>query len=401
MKKFISLILALMLLALSAFVFSSCGEMKSEPFEAEVSVNTEGHSLHYVEIAFKNYGKVSLTLDATVAPITVENFLKLANSGYYNNSYVARVQQGFVMQNSSGKGTNCIKGEFSSNGVDNDLLHKKGIISMARNGLSMNSASDQFFIMLDANSYLDGDYAAFGWVTAGMNVVEAIAADIPDEAYADENGSLAEAYMPMIEAVRVTGNNGVPSPYEETVPPAAEPFTPTVSVNTNGHTLHNVEMSIKNYGKVTIVLDETDAPITVQNFLKLVKSGYYDGLSIVRIQEGFVAQMGDGAGTESIKGEFSSNGVSNGLLHRKGVLSMARAQSNDSASDQFFIMLDTATNLDGDYAAFGWVTSGMNILEYIEGQVMFDHFTEDYNGYYRGFLKEEYQPVIEYIKVVE
>ena len=150
-----------------------------------------------------------------------------------------------------------------------------------------------------------------------------------------------------------------------------------------------------------MVLDETVAPITVQNFLKLVNSGYYNGLSMIRVQTDFVVQLGDGAGTESIKGEFSSNGVTNKLLHKKGILSMARANDPDSASDQFFIMLATTSSLDGDYASFGWVTSGMNILEYIEEQIMFHHYTEDYNGYYMGFLKEEYQPVIEYIKVVE
>lgn len=399
MKKFISLTLALMLLCISAFALSSCGA-SAEPFEADVSIDTEGHSLHYVEIVFQNYGTVSLTLDATVAPITVENFLKLANSGYYNNSYIGRVQQGFVMQNAEGKGTACIKGEFDSNGVENGLLHKKGVISMARNSFA-NSASDQFFIMLTDYSGLDGDYAAFGWVTKGMNIVEAIADDIPNNAYEDNMGFLHEAYMPMIEAVRVVGNNGIPSPYKKPVPPAAEPFTPSISVDTEGHTLHTVEMSIKDCGKVTMVLDETVAPITVQNFLKLVESGYYNGLSMIRVQEGFVAQLGDGAGTDSIKGEFSSNGVENKLNHKKGILSMARTNDKDSASDQFFIMLGANSGLDGDYAAFGWVTSGMNILEYIEGQVMFDHFTEDYNGYNMGFLKDEFQPVIEYIKVVK
>ncbi|MBQ8449267.1 MAG: peptidylprolyl isomerase [Clostridia bacterium] len=401
MKKFISLTLTLMLLGISLFSLASCGEMKAKPFEANVTVNTEGHSLHYVEIVFKDYGTVSLTLDATVAPITVENFLKLANSGYYNNTYISRVSEGFVIQNNTGAGTDCIKGEFSSNGIENDLIHKKGIISMARNGLSMNSASDQFFIMLGDSPHLDGDYAAFGWVTAGMNIVEALANDIPAKAIKDDMGFLYEQYMPLIEAVRVTGNNGVPSPSTKSVPPAAEPFQPYLTVDTEGHTLHTVEMSIKNYGKITMVLDETVAPITVQNFLKLVNEGYYNGLSITRVQTQFVAQMGDGAGTESIKGEFSSNGVPNLLSHRKGILSMARTPDKDSASDQFFIMLYGNMGLDGSYAAFGWVTSGMNILEYIENNIMFHHYTEDASGYEMGFLKEEYQPVIEYIKVVE
>ena len=205
----------------------------------------------------------------------------------------------------------------------------------------------------------------------------------------------------MIETIRVTGNNGVSSPYKEPVPPAAEAFTPNISIETEGHTLHTVEMSLKGYGKITMVLDETVAPITVQNFLKLVNKGHYDGLSMLRLQERFVAQLGGGEGAESIKGEFSSNGVENDLLHKKGILSMARTTDPDSASDQFFIVLTAAYNLDGDYAAFGWVTSGMNILEYIEDNIMFHHYKEDSSGYSMGFLKDEYQPVIEYIRVVE
>jgi peptidyl-prolyl cis-trans isomerase B (cyclophilin B) len=122
---------------------------------------------------------------------------------------------------------------------------------------------------------------------------------------------------------------------------------------------------------------------------------------MIRLQQGFVAQFDGGEGAETIKGEFESNGVTNDLKHTKGVLSMARSNNPNSASDQFFIMLSASSNLDGSYASFGWVTSGMNIIEYIESEVMFDHYTEDYNGYNMGFLKDEYQPVIEYIKVVE
>jgi peptidyl-prolyl cis-trans isomerase B (cyclophilin B) len=160
-------------------------------------------------------------------------------------------------------------------------------------------------------------------------------------------------------------------------------------------------MSLKDYGKVTMVLDETVAPITVQNFLNLVNSGYYDGLSIIRMQYDFVVQIGGGEETDSITGEFSSNGITNGLLHRKGILSMARSTDKNSATNQFFIMLDGNSKLNGEYAAFGWVTSGMNILEYIESNISFDAYEESYNGYYMGFLKEECQITIEYIKVVE
>ena len=401
MKKFISCILAAMLVCLTLSLVSCGEEMAAKPFEAEITVDTEGHSLHYVEMTIKNYGTVSLTLDATVAPITVTNFLNLVNSGYFNNTKISRLQHGFVMQNAGGTGTDCIKGEFADNGVKNDLRHKKGIISMARNGISMNSASDQFFLMLDDNSALDGSYASFGWVTAGMNILEAIEDDISTDSYMDSNGFLVENAQLTISEIKVTGNSGIEIPEVEGVPAEAEPFTPSLSINPEGHTLHTVEMSLKNYGKVTMVLDETVAPITVQNFLKLVNEGYYDGLSIIRMQYDFVVQIGGGAETDTIKGEFSSNGVQNGLLHRKGIISMARASDPDSATNQFFIMLDGNSGLNGAYASFGWVTSGMNILEYIESNTMFHAFEENSSGYNMGFLKEEYQPTIEYIKVID
>ena len=168
-----------------------------------------------------------------------------------------------------------------------------------------------------------------------------------------------------------------------------------------GRKLHTVEMSLKDYGKVTMVLDESVAPITVKNFLKLVKEGHFDGLTMIRLQKGFVAQLGGGEGAETIKGEFEANGVKNDLKHTKGVLSMARTNNPNSASDQFFIMLTDHPGLDGNYAAFGWVTSGMDVIENIASQITSDQYTDDYNGYEMGFLKEEYQPVIEYIKVVE
>jgi peptidyl-prolyl cis-trans isomerase B (cyclophilin B) len=393
--------LAVMLVCLTLSLTACGGEMTAKPFEANVSVDTENHSLHYVEMTIKNYGTISLTLDATVAPITVQNFLNLTNNGYFNNTRISRLQHGFVMQNEGGKGTNCIKGEFSENGVKNDLLHKKGIISMARNGISMNSASDQFFIMLGDTSQLDGSYAAFGWVTAGMNIIEAIADDISEKSYIDDNAFLEESARLTISEIKVIGNNGIAIPEVPGVPAEAEPFSPSISVNTTGHTLHTVEMSLKDYGKVTMVLDETVAPITVQNFLNLVNSGYYDGLSIIRMQYDFVVQIGGGEETDSITGEFSSNGITNGLLHRKGILSMARSTDKNSATNQFFIMLDGNSKLNGEYAAFGWVTSGMNILEYIESNISFDAYEESYNGYYMGFLKEECQITIEYIKVVE
>ena len=121
---------------------------------------------------------------------------------------------------------------------------------------------------------------------------------------------------------------------------------------------------------IKIELDEKAAPITVANFKKLVSEGFYDGLTFHRVVEGFMAQGGDPEGTgmggseETIKGEFSSNGVENELSHTRGVVSMARSMDPDSASSQFFICYDdSCTFLDGNYAAFGEVTEGMEVVD--------------------------------------
>ncbi|MBQ2910658.1 MAG: peptidylprolyl isomerase, partial [Clostridia bacterium] len=124
-------------------------------------------------------------------------------------------------------------------------------------------------------------------------------------------------------------------------------------------------------GVIEIELYPEIAPISVENFLKLCKSGFYNGTFFHRVIRGFVIQGGDPTGTGmggpgwNIKGEFASNGVKNDLKHTRGVLSMARAGHPDSAGSQFFIMHDDAPHLDGDYAAFGKVTSGMDVVDSI------------------------------------
>lgn len=132
-----------------------------------------------------------------------------------------------------------------------------------------------------------------------------------------------------------------------------------------------VAMDIKNYGSIVIELYPDIAPNTVNNFISLVKSGFYDNNSFHRLVPVFVLQGGDpkGDGTGgpgySIKGEFSNNGFKNDLKHEKGIISMARGNDKDSAGSQFFIMLGTSNYLDGDYAAFGKVIDGMGIIDKI------------------------------------
>lgn len=156
---------------------------------------------------------------------------------------------------------------------------------------------------------------------------------------------------------------------------------------------------MKDYGTITVELDAEHAPITVENFLKLAKDGFYDGLTFHRIMKGFMIQGGDPLGTgmggsdEMIKGEFSSNGVENPISHTRGTISMARSQQKDSASSQFFIVHEDSTFLDGDYAAFGHVTEGMDVVDKICDDIQ----AEDNNG----TVLAENQPVIESIEVLE
>ncbi len=160
---------------------------------------------------------------------------------------------------------------------------------------------------------------------------------------------------------------------------------------------YNVEIAVKDYGTIQAELDADAAPITVTNFVKLAKDGFYDGLTFHRIISGFMIQGGDpngngtGGAEEKIKGEFANNGVENPLSHTRGAISMARAQAPDSASSQFFIVHEDSLFLDGDYAVFGYVTEGMEVVDAICEKVL----PVDGNG----TVPADAQPVIEKISV--
>lgn len=162
---------------------------------------------------------------------------------------------------------------------------------------------------------------------------------------------------------------------------------------------HHIEIQVKDYGTIKAELDGDAAPITVANFLKLAESGFYDGLTFHRIINGFMIQGGDpkgngtGGADKTIKGEFSQNGVENKLSHVRGTLSMARSQDMDSASSQFFIVQSDCTYLDGQYAAFGTVTEGMELVD----KICKDTPVQDNNG----TVSAADQPVIESIKVID
>ena len=161
--------------------------------------------LHHVTIDVQDYGTISLELDADTAPISVTNFINLANEGFYDGLTFHRIISGFMIQggdpngNGTGGSEKTIKGEFSANGVENDISHVRGVISMARAN-DPDSGSSQFFIVHEDSTFLDGQYEAFGHVTDGMDVVDAICEAVPVQ---DNNGTVAAADQPVITAVTV------------------------------------------------------------------------------------------------------------------------------------------------------------------------------------------------------
>ena len=146
----------------------------------ELSMNSYQTENPVVALYIKNYGSVVIELYPEVAPNTVNNFISLVKSGFYDGNTFHRLMPGFVLQGGDPTGTGTggpgytIKGEFTNNGFTNNLKHTKGVVSMARGSYSMDSAGSQFFIMLGDSDFLDGDYASFGKVIDGMEIVEAI-----------------------------------------------------------------------------------------------------------------------------------------------------------------------------------------------------------------------------------
>ncbi len=220
MKKKFSFLLVLAVLVMG---LSACGGSKSDttsetkatkaPKATETaeatkkpeSKTTDTKGKHHAKIKVKDYGTIEVELDGDTAPITVANFVKLVNEKFYDGLTFHRIMSGFMIQggdplgNGTGGSDETIKGEFSSNGVENNISHKRGVISMARSS-EPDSASSQFFIMHQDADYLDGQYAAFGKVTKGMSVVDKICEDVTPT---DGNGTVEKADQPVIESIRM------------------------------------------------------------------------------------------------------------------------------------------------------------------------------------------------------
>ena len=219
-------ITAVLLLAVLCLGLCCCGSDKAE------ASDSGKYGIHHAVITVENYGEIKVELDVDTAPITVKNFVELAKSGFYDGLTFHRIISGFMIQggdpkgNGTGGSEETIKGEFSANGVENNISHKRGVISMARSGSAyeqylaygykmsdlpeeaqadvekaLNSASSQFFIMHKDTPSLDGSYAAFGHVTDGMDVVDKIAENTP---VTDDNGTVSRENQPVIKSVVIT-----------------------------------------------------------------------------------------------------------------------------------------------------------------------------------------------------
>jgi len=189
-------------------------------------------------------------------------------------------------------------------------------------------------------------------------------------------GAIVLGICLIVFIVLIVANGSVFSTTNTGTPSGATPNPSATLLPGDGATLENAVathvavIDIKDYGTIQLELYGNTAPITVENFITLANSGFYNGTTFHRIIEGFMMQGGAPAdgnpdSVQKISGEFRENGFENNLLHKKGVISMARASSYNSASSQFFIMHADKTHLDGKYAAFGRVTEGMDVVDKI------------------------------------
>lgn len=185
MKK----IVALLLCAVMTLCLFGCGKASVD----------EG-VVYYADIVIENYGTITVKLDQSAAPVTVENFVGLAEDGFYDGLTFHRIINGFMMQGGASENPpESIVGEFSSNGHDNPLKHTRGAISMARTG-EPDSASSQFFIVHQDSPHLDGKYACFGYVTEGIEIVDEICANVVNT---DGNGGVDTSNQPVITTITI------------------------------------------------------------------------------------------------------------------------------------------------------------------------------------------------------
>lgn len=200
--------LAISMLGMVACSGPTAADQSPKPASSDTSLKKAATpiGMHHAQIKIEGYDQpIMLELDGDAAPVTVQNFIDLANLGFYDGLTFHRIIDGFMMQggdpngNGTGGSDNTIVGEFTSNGYDNELQNVRGAIAMARSN-DPDSASSQFFIVQDDASHLDGDYAVFGHVTDGMDIVDEICAEANPT---DSNGTIPAKDQPVIEDITI------------------------------------------------------------------------------------------------------------------------------------------------------------------------------------------------------
>ena len=195
----------ILIAALMVFLLTGCYGGSSDAADTYTPAALDAEATYYADIDIADYGLITIKLNQEAAPVTCANFVELAKSGFYDGLTFHRIIAGFMMQggdpagNGTGGSENNIIGEFSSNGYDNNLSHERGTISMARSG-DPNSASSQFFICHEDSDFLDGDYAAFGTVTKGLEVVDAVCEAAQPT---DDNGTIPAEAQPVINTITI------------------------------------------------------------------------------------------------------------------------------------------------------------------------------------------------------
>ncbi len=217
-KKKMSILQSVLIVMMACCMVVGCastqttsGKNVQNETKSETSEKTEATTVvadAYADIEIEGYGTISVALDGSAAPVTVENFVKLAESGFYDGLTFHRIMADFMMQggdpngNGTGGSDETIVGEFAQNGYDNALSHTRGAVSMAR-AMDFDSARSQFFIVHQDSLFLDGAYAVFGYVTEGMDIVDQICEEAKPT---DNNGSIPAEEQPVIKTITIREN---------------------------------------------------------------------------------------------------------------------------------------------------------------------------------------------------
>jgi cyclophilin family peptidyl-prolyl cis-trans isomerase len=349
---------AMIIMLLMGFIYSSPAQQKkrdTQPVKAEEAAVTVEEAAKLEAVVTTDLGSFRFEFYPGKAPKHVQQFIKLARSGYYDGSAFHRAIPRAVVQGGDPllKKATTSKELWGTGGLNmlaeelNDVKHIRGTVSTVRIPNKAGSDGAQFFITLYPIAQYDGQYTAFGQVNEGLEIVEKI--------------SLAptDAQQRMQTPVKIVS--------VKIEPKKTEPFKDASLDQLRREVLLRTSL-----GDITLEMDPSVAPEHVRNFLKLVQTGWYNNTEFHRIIPGFVIQGGVGAtraeGTRhsadrwvhNLKPEFSK------LLHSRGVLSMARGDAEDSASTSFFIMLGAAPHLDNKYTIFGRVLDGLEIMDKIE-----------------------------------